>query len=323
MVEPSFTVSLVSDKFWNMQDFVEFLVNNQHQQICVKSWPEAPCLHHNRIYEYLDNFKFEKVTICTNNPLADHPRYIIKRPINWLCHVFTSSNATRISTSLHQWNQTKVFLCLFARPTAARLTVASHVCKKHLNQCHVHFSAQIDVDSRKQFELDKTLSYDPHYIESVGNLIRRLPLLLGSPVRYSATDGYDYSDPLTELYRDIFIDLVVESHVAGTTFFPTEKTLRPMWLKKPFIVFASANYLEYLRQMGFRTFSDFWSEEYDGHESGDRLRKILALIDQLAGMSRLHLDQMYWDMQYSLEHNFRLLQTQSYKSQLSKLSYDD
>lgn len=305
-----------------MQDFVEFLVSNQHKQICVKSWPEAPCLQHNRIYGLLDNFKFEKVTICTSNPLAEHSKYIIQRPINWLCHVFTSSNAAKISTSLHQWNQKKVFLCLFARPTAARLAIASHVYEKYLDRCHVHFSAKIDVDSREQFELDKTLSYDPCYIKPVGNLITRLPLLLGSSDRYSAIHGYDYSDPLTKLYKDIFIDLVVESHVAGETFFPTEKTLRPMWLKKPFIVFASANYLEYLRQMGFRTFSDFWSEEYDGYEAGDRLRKILQLIDQLSGMSRGHLEQMYWDMQYSLEHNFQLLQSQSYRLELSKLPYD-
>jgi hypothetical protein len=322
MVEPSFAVSLVSDKFWNMQDFVKFLVDNQHQQICVKSWPEAACLQRNKVYELLDNFKFEKVTICTNNPLAEHPRYIIQRPINWLCHVFTSSNATNIPTSLHQWNLTKVFLCLFARPTAARLAIASHMYEKHLDQCHVHFSAKIDIDSREQFELDKILSYDPYYIKPVGDLIRQLPLLLGSADRYSATNGYDYSDPLTKLYRDIFVDIVVESHVSGKTFFPTEKTLRPMWLKKPFIVFASANYLEYLRQMGFRTFSDFWCEEYDGYEAGDRLSRITSVIDQLATMSHSDLEQMYWDMQYSLEHNYQLLQSQSYNLELLKLPYD-
>ena len=95
-----------------------------------------------------------------------------------------------------------------------------------------------------------------------------------------------------------------------------------MWLKKPFVVFASANYLEYLRQMGFRTFGDFWSEDYDGFEAGDRLSRIFAVLDFLAEMNQSDIRQMYWDMQYSLEHNFQLLQTQSYRYQISHLPYD-
>ena len=92
-----------------------------------------------------------------------------------------------------------------------------------------------------------------------------------------------------------------------------------MWLKKPFIIFGSKNYLEYLRQMGFRTFSDFWNEDYDGYEGPERFKKILELIDQLAIKSRDELESMYWDMTYTLDHNYRLLNSQSYNTKITEL----
>ena len=83
---------------------------------------------------------------------------------------------------------------------------------------------------------------------------------------------------------------------------------------------GSKNYLDYLHQMGFRTFSDFWSEEYDGYEGQERYIRILKLIDQLAQIPINKLEQMYWDMQYTLDHNYNLLLTQTYKREIVHLS---
>ena len=93
-----------------------------------------------------------------------------------------------------------------------------------------------------------------------------------------------------------------------------------MWLKKPFIIFGSSNYLCYLRQMGFRTFGDFWSEDYDGYDGVDRFAKILTLIDSLAKKSAIELEQMYWDMQYTLDHNYNLLQSQTYNKVITQIT---
>jgi NADP-dependent 3-hydroxy acid dehydrogenase YdfG len=74
--------------------------------------------------------------------------------------------------------------------------------------------------------------------EEIIKLVNNLPILLKPCSNYTPTDGYDYQDPLSEVYKSILVDLVVESHVAGCTFFPTEKTVRPMLMKKPFVVFG-------------------------------------------------------------------------------------
>ena len=89
-----------------------------------------------------------------------------------------------------------------------------------------------------------------------------------------------------------------------------------MLLKKPFIMFGSCNYLEHMRQMGFRTFADFWDEDYDGYEGADRLCRIQQLIDNIASIPLNQLESMYWDMQYTLDHNYKLLMTKSYTNKV-------
>ena len=93
-----------------------------------------------------------------------------------------------------------------------------------------------------------------------------------------------------------------------------------MLLKKPFIIFGSRDYLDYLHQMGFKTFQtpglDFWSEDYDGYEGRERYIRILALLDELAKKSLAELQQLYQEMQVILDHNYNLLLNQSYNTKI-------
>ena len=307
-----FKISCVSDKIWNMTEFVDFLARNQNNEIELMMFPEAVCLETLGIYKILDSFSFSKVTIHTYNPFETHDKYHIEFLSN-----FWFEQKQNIDASLHTWNNNKKFFCFYHRPTAGRLGIAAYLNHCHQQDSLIHFSASTDEDDLIQFELDKLLSFDKASVKTAGDLVQSLPMLLGSPDRYTHWQGYYYDDPLTDFYKDILIDVVVESHVSGTTFFPTEKTLRPMWLKKPFIVFGSKNYLLYLRQMGFRTFADFWDEDYDGYETKDRYVKILTLLDQLSKKSHTELETMYRDMQYSLQHNYDLLQKQTYTTDLT------
>lgn len=313
---PAFTVAGTSDKIWNYNDLLNFLIANQHNSIDLTIEPEAICLENLGLYNLLDKFNFEQVTINTRNPLEQHANYSIVR----MDDNFWFNKIETIDPELHVWNQNKIFYCLFGRPTASRLGLAGYLFSKHAVLSHLHFSAVTTDDELMQFELDKLLAYRPASIQEAGGMINQLPLLLSSPERYTKYNGYDYTDPLTNLYQDIFVDVLSESHVTGNTFFPTEKTIRPMWLKKPFIVFASRNYLDYLHQMGFRTFNDCWSEEYDGYEGRDRFLKILELINTLANKSLIELQTMYWNMQYTLDHNYNLLLNQNYNTNITYIS---
>lgn len=306
-----FTVSCTSDKIWNINDLVGFLAANQNSSIELDVNPEAICLTNLGLYQLLDKFTFTSVVIHTWNPLEQHSKYSIK----FKGASFWFARIANIDSVLHDWDLSKRFLCFYHRPTAARLGIAAHVLHKHSSTSIVHFSATDHVD----FEIDKLLQWDIRAAAGAAQMLPQLPILRGSTEKYTAFNGYDYSDPLTSIYKHILVDIVAESHVAGKTFFPTEKTIRPMLLKKPFVVFGSQDYLEYLRQMGFRTFSDFWDEDYDGYEAANRLHKIQTLIDSIAQKPVAELEKMYWDMQYTLDHNYNLLMTQTYKKKITQL----
>ena len=309
-----FKLGCTSDQIWNLHELVDYLAKNQNKTVDIAISPEAICLDAIGLYRVLDSFNFKQVKIYTDNPFERHDKYsIITRGINWL------NNIETIDPGLHTWSLNKKFFCFYHRPTAGRLGIASYIFENYQHLAHIQFSVSTTADNLEQFELDKLLSYDVNSIKAAGELIKKLPLLVASPDRYTPRDGYYFDDPLTNFYQDILVDLVVESHVDGNTFFPTEKTTRPMWLKKPFVVFASKDYLCYLRQMGFMTFNDFWDESYDGYEGRERYIKILELIDFIANKSSTELQDMYWAMQYVLDHNYNLMANQSFNNTVEKI----
>jgi len=311
-----FTISGTSDRFWNKDDFFKFLLLNQNKSIELTVVPEAVCLKTLGVYEILDFFNFESVKISTWNPLESSSKYTIIVPRENYCFDFCLTHIDSIDKELQSWNLDKIFMCLYHRPTASKLAMASYADQY---SSAIHFSIDTSQDNLVHFELDKLLHYDVPSIVRASKLIQTLPRLISSPEKHTNFNLYDFSDPLTRFYKSIFVDLVGENHVSGNTFFPTEKTIRPMLLKKPFIVFASKDFLAYLRQMGFRTFNDFWEEDYDGYEYGDRLRRIYNVIDYIGSKSINELEKMYWDMQYTLEHNYNLLVNRQYKNKITQL----
>jgi hypothetical protein len=305
-----------SDKIWDYTGLVQHLVETQDKDLSILIEPEAICLNNLGLYDILDSFSFRSVSIYTYNPLEQHPTYTINySPLDfWI----TNRDPNISLDDLHKWSGKKKFMCLYGRPTAGRLGVGSYVKQHYQDDAHIHYSFPV-VDNEYNFELDKLLSYRVESIGEVGEVLPLMPLILEPTDWYTAFNGYDYADPLTSYYKDIFVDLVVESHVAGKTFFPTEKIFRPMWLKKPFITFASQDFNEYLIQMGFKTFWEYWDEGYDGFEGKDRFNMILSLIDTIASKSTQELQQMYNSMQDVLDHNYNVLLNKSYNTDITEV----
>ena len=263
MEKQTFIIHATNDKLWNFQELVNYLAKNQRQHISLKINPEAICLETIGVYRLLDNFEFAKVDIHTENQLEQHSKYNIVVDLHnrWLAH------QPSIQPTWHEWTGAKTFLAFYHRPTANRLGFASHLYTHHRDVSSIHFSYNTDLDRIKLYEFDKLATLRLESISDVAKLVPCMPLYAYDNHEVDEVmSWYDYSrDPGITLYRDILIDIVSEAHVTGKTFYPTEKIARPIWLKKPFVVFASRDYLCYLRQMGFKTFNDFWSEEYDGY----------------------------------------------------------
>ena len=319
MEKKPFIVHATNDKIWNLVELIEFLSDRQGKDINLVINPEAICLESIGLYKLLNCFQFSSVNIKTENTLESHPVYNINNTWKnkWLAHIPV------IPTELHTWSGNKKFLAFYHRPTASRLGLASYLFAHYKNQSTIHFSYDTDIDKLQLFEFDKLASLRTESLSDVSAMLPHMPLYAYENYDLDEiTKRYDYSysrDPGITMYRDILVDIISEAHVIGNTFYPTEKTARAIWLKKPFLMFASRNYLDYLHQMGFLTFNDFWSEDYDGYEHRDRYLKILEVIDTLAQMSTEELISMYQHMQYILDHNYNLLVSQSYNTKITQI----
>jgi hypothetical protein len=119
-----------------------------------------------------------------------------------------------------------------------------------------------------------------------------------------------------KFYNDSFCDIVTESRFAQPTGNYSEKTYQPMYYMKPFVLVAPPKTLQYIKENGFKTFSDFWDESYDdclNHH--DRMLKIIDTIDYINSKSMDELSAMYKDMLPILEHNYNL-----FREKISKAS---
>jgi len=307
-----------NDFIWNQTDFTKFLIENQGLPITLSTRAEGICLNSSGVYTLLEQFNYMDVNIITSNVLETHPKFQItyQSPFKF----FTVDHADY--TQLHTWNQQKIFGCFYNRPLWHRLGLAAvlHHDYSDSTLLNIRTSAQ-DLDQLDLFEIDQLFKNHPESFIKFSNVFNSWPIMLKDQDGYTignTTTGH--TDQLAQFYTDFLIDVVAETWTAGKTFFPTEKTIRPMLLKKPFIIMGSKDYLCYLRQMGFKTFQtptlDFWSEDYDGYEGRERYIRILALIDELAKKSLAELQQLYQEMQVILDHNYNLLLNQSYNTKI-------
>lgn len=117
-------------------------------------------------------------------------------------------------------------------------------------------------------------------------------------VRDQFGPGATTNQDLLKFYNQFEIEIVAETYCVGTTFFPTEKTIRPIMAARPFLIQGPKNFLTNLRFMGFKTYSDYWDESYDKLEGPARWQSILATlktiqntqgIDEVAMYNRNHL----------------------------------
>ena len=75
-----------------------------------------------------------------------------------------------------------------------------------------------------------------------------------------------------EIYNNSYVSIVSETvnMQIWDTFYISEKIAKPLLLAQPFWVHGCQGYLRHLRELGFRTYGDYWDESYDDVEDYDQ-----------------------------------------------------
>lgn len=107
---------------------------------------------------------------------------------------------------------------------------------------------------------------------------------------------------LLKHYHRFDIEIVIETYAHGECFFPTEKTVRPLVARKPMLIYGPRFFLKRLRDMGFRTWNDYWDESYDDLQGPQRWRAMRDVIDKIIAQGKLI------DTEDIARHNFSVLE---------------
>jgi hypothetical protein len=87
-------------------------------------------------------------------------------------------------------------------------------------------------------------------------------------------------------YNTTKIEVVLETLFDDNRLHLTEKILRPIACRQPFILAATYNSLEYLREYGFKTFNTVWDESYD--KIVDPKKRLQAIVDLMTHIANLN-----------------------------------
>jgi hypothetical protein len=142
--------------------------------------------------------------------------------------------------------------------------------------------------------------------------------------QFATPDSYaDTNRSLLNYYDRFAIEIVCETYTMGTTFFPTEKTVRPIMACKPILVYGPQYFLARLRTMGFKTYYNLWDESYDFYQGTkrwhmiqqvmqsinektfDQQQQILAKAHEIALHNRQHLHKIANNQVNLIKHDYK------------------
>lgn len=283
---------ITGDTWWNPGDFraeLEKLQPGQYVLIDVNS--EGPALTPFGIYEILAEYSFNYIFVRWANNVESMPYG--REGGSKLSHFFGMSQrywADEIPNSLAK----RPFGLFVGRNSVSRNCIMYDVYDRW----------------RKRFLMSKMETHlNDHWCERIPHEIVRLDNLnnWGDSQRCAKIKAWWESCPIVSIdnkhvwdqyrepeiaaaecvlsllshYNQFNFELVCETYTLGSTFFPTEKTVRPIVGNKPFLIHGPRHFLRNLQNLGFKTFGSIWNEQYDEYEGPQRWQMMQPIIDMI------------------------------------------
>jgi hypothetical protein len=104
-------------------------------------------------------------------------------------------------------------------------------------------------------------------------------------------------------YTDCFCSIITETYCFEPYAYFTEKTFKPLAFFQPFFLHGNIGCLKKLRDVGFKTFSQWWDESYDDLFDHRRFEAMLKVILEISDWNLEKINATYQEMIPVLEHN--------------------
>jgi hypothetical protein len=115
--------------------------------------------------------------------------------------------------------------------------------------------------------------------------------------------GYGKDQDIYEKpYNDTKYSLVSETNDTNDEVFMTEKIWKPIIAQQVFVVHGNYLYLQKLREMGFKTFSNYFDESYDLEIDADK--RIDKIVNTCQDLLTKNWQDIYLQTQSLRQHNY-------------------
>lgn len=307
-------VEVIDGRIWEpAQVALEIAAAAQSGNVLIDLGHESPCIKTCGLEKILDSIcnlfgcPKEMFTIQSGNQLSSSQ---YRERLYDEVYTLYKMMSVQAQTQEHLTWSGKYSIGLFVgRSNWLRLALASYLYRNHRAQSLItyHYTHSLDYyHGNLQIEEFVAWNWNPSDFDQVNDFLKVLPITQEQNIDKFPISWESHQE-LTELYKDIFCELACETFFSGTTFRMSEKILRPILYRRPFVVQGPKWFLKNLRSIGFQTFDRWWDESYDDQPWDCRYYGLKPVVDKIAGASQEQ--KMIWmrEMQPVLDHNFQLL----------------
>ena len=302
---------VVSDSYiWNSNKFITDLVESaEHGSVIINMKREGPCCQSIGLDGLLDSIPgliVDKIVTANQISSSRYPEQRTSFVELNLAKEKIKDKVTSVS-SLE-----KRFAIFIGRSNWQRLGLASYLWNhyKDTTVMSYHYDRTLEYHMAN-FGLENLLQRHWESRHQVYKFIENLPITFD---RQSYPILWDQNAlELDPHYADVFCEVVCETFFSGKTFMITEKTLRPIIQRRPFIVQGPRFFLENLKRLGFKTFDSWWDESYDIDQADGKMSGIKYTLDHIGRQSDQTINKWYQEMQPVLEHNVNILASLTHK----------
>jgi hypothetical protein len=285
----------VCGDIWRNPTYVKQKLNNAGptDSIELEFFYEGPCIKRIGLLDILKQCKTQDITLVNWPNLSGPIPYSIRYPNPYLSrqisHFFTQATNYWVEQNDSPVQDAFTFGLFLGRDTVARNSILYDIAHEFAEQFLLSKLTSTDIVDPWR-SLVGTQAIDFELEDSWGDGRDIIKWLATQPIKSldsrELCDQYNLGhqivfDSLLDHYDHFHIELVCETYTLGDTFFPTEKTVRPIMAAKPVLVYGPRYFLKNLRKLGFETYSSCWDESYDELEGWARWQAMKKQIPNI------------------------------------------
>jgi len=281
--------------------------------------PVHPDVHQSTLDQFFKTFESKETIFVTSEHDSEFVDWVCDRygakPAYYFFHGWAALdwyrgyNRTLLSIAFRDRSVEKTFLCpnnIVGGKRRHRLDLLNELVDRELVENNfVSFPARCPYENKTVAELCQQYDIPLGHVE--------LPLVIDQGVNHA---GNSHQIDMWPLADRSLLHVVTETVYQGRRNHLTEKTFKPIVMQQPFVLVSGRGSLEYLRRYGFKTFGEFWNEDYDDKDDDVRVVRIGKLLNDLDNLSDKEKQQLQHHLTATVEHNYNWFYSREFEQLL-------